>query len=114
MNRMRLLLAALALGILVSVVGSAGAANEPPTLQSSPKPRLGAHVVITGLFFKQFAPATLYLESGTTRKLLGSKKVLRGGQFVLKVTLPKTAPRNTHLLACQNKCSSRVRLALSK
>ncbi len=114
MNRMRTALAALVLGILVSVVGSAGASGEPPTLKSSPKATLGAHVVITGLYFKQFVPATLYLESGTTRKALGTRTVPRGGQFILKLTLPKSAPKNAHLLACQNKCSSRVRLALSR
>jgi hypothetical protein len=114
MNRMRIALAALALGTLVSVVGSAAASGEPPTLQSSPKAALGARVVITGLYFKQFVPATLYLESGKSRKALGTSKVPRGGQFQLKVTLPKRAPKNAHLLACQNKCAWRVRLALSR
>jgi hypothetical protein len=112
MNRTRLVLATVVLGILVSVVASAAASSEPPTLQSSPRAALGAHVVITGLYFKQFVPATLYLESGTKRTALGTKQVPRGGQFMLKITLPKTAPKNAHLLACQNKCSSRVRLAL--
>jgi hypothetical protein len=114
MNRMRIALATIALGILVSVVGSAGASGEPPTLRSTPKAKLGTHVVITGLYFKQFVPATLYLESGTTRRALGTQKVPRGGQFRLSLTLPRTAPKDAHLLACQNKCSSRVRLALVK
>ena len=112
MNRIRIALAVLVLGILVYAVGSAGAANEPPTLQSTPKAKLGTRVVITGLFFKQFVPATLYLESGTKRTRLGTQKVPRGGQFTLRLKLPATAPKNAHLLACQNKCSSRVRLAL--
>jgi hypothetical protein len=114
MNRMRLVLASVVLGILVSVVASAAASNEPPTLRSTPRAALGAHVVITGLYFKQFVPATLYLESGTKRTVLATKTVPRGGQLILKVTLPKTAPKNAHLLACQNRCSSRVRLALSR
>ena len=114
MNRMRIALATVALGILVSVVASAAGSSEPPTLRSSPRAALGARVVITGLYFRQFVPATLYLESGTKRTALGTKTVPRGGQFILKVTLPKTAPKNAHLLACQNKCSSRVRLALSR
>lgn len=114
MTRIRIVLTALALGILVFAVSSAWAANEPPKLQSTPKARLGARVVITGLFFKQFVPATLYLESGTKRTPLGTQKVPRGGQFRLTLKLPAKAPRGAHLLACQNKCSSRVRLALAK
>lgn len=114
MTRIRIALAALVLGILVFAVSSAGASGEPPTLQSTPKARLGAHVVITGLFFKQFVPATLYLEVGKKRTRLGTQKVPRGGQFTLKLKLPATAPKGAHLLACQNKCASRVRLALAK
>ena len=37
MNRIRIALAVLVLGILVSAVGSALAADEPPTLQSTPE-----------------------------------------------------------------------------
>jgi hypothetical protein len=114
MTRIRTVLAALALGILVFAVSAAWAANEPPTLQSTPKAKLGTRVVITGLFFKQFVPATLYLEVGQKRTPLGTQKVPRGGLFTLKLKLPATAPKGAHLLACQNKCSSRVRLALAK
>lgn len=114
MNRMRIALPGLALALLLSLVGSAGASDEPPTLKSSPRAALGAHVVITGLYFKQFLPATLYLEAGTTRRALATRTVPRGGQFHLTLTLPKTAPKNAHLLACQNRCTSRVRLALSR
>jgi hypothetical protein len=114
MNRIRIVLAALVVGILVSAVGSAGASGEPPALRSTPKAKLGTRVVITGLYFKQFVPATLYLESGTKRTRLGSQKVPRGGHFTLTLKLPAKAPKNAHLLACQNKCSSRVRLALAQ
>jgi hypothetical protein len=114
MTRIRIVLAVLVLGILVFAVGSAGASGEPPTLQSTPKAKLGTRVVITGLYFKQFVPATLYLESGTKRTRLGTHKVPRGGQFTLTLKLPAKAPKGAHLLACQNKCSSRVRLALAK
>jgi hypothetical protein len=112
MTRLRILLAALVLGVLVVAVSPAWAANEPPKLQSTPKAKLGTRVVITGLYFKQFVPATLYLEAGTKRTPLGTRKVPRGGQFTLKLKLPATAPKGAHLLACQNRCSSRVRLAL--
>jgi hypothetical protein len=114
MTRLRIALAVAVLGILVSVVLPAGAADEPPTLQSTPKAKLGAHVVITGLFFKEYVPATLYLVSGTKRTALGTKKVPQGGQFRLKLTLPKTAPKGAHLLACQKNCAWRVKLALSR
>jgi hypothetical protein len=114
MTRMRMLLAALVVGVLVSVVGAAAAADRPPTLASTPKAATGARVVITGLFFKEHVRATLYLESGTKRTVLGSAVVPRGGQFVLKLRLPRSAPKNAHLLACQNGCSSRVRLALAQ
>jgi hypothetical protein len=114
MTRMRIVLAALVIGVLASVVGTAGASNRPPTLASSPKAALGSRVVITGLFFKEHVKATLYLETGTKRTVLGTATVPAGGQFTLKLRLPRSAPKNAHLLACQNNCSSRVRLALAR
>ena len=113
MNRMRIVLVAVVAGALVSLVGSAAASDRPPTLQSTPKATLGARIVLTGLFFKQNERATLYLESGTTRTRLATANVPRGGQLTLRLRLPKTAPKNAHLLVCQNNCSSRVRLALA-
>ena len=112
MNRLRIVLTTLVVGILVSAVGSASASDRPPTLTSTPRATLGARVVITGLFFKQHRTATLYLESGKTRKRLGSAMVPTGGQLTLKVRLPRSAPKNAHLLACQDNCSWRVRLAI--
>jgi hypothetical protein len=112
MNRIRIVLAAVVLGVLLSVVASAGASERPPTLQSTPTAALGARVVLTGLFFKQLETATLYLVAGKTRTRLASKMVPRGGQLTLKLRLPKTAPRNAHLLVCQANCAWRVRLAL--
>jgi hypothetical protein len=112
MNRMRIVLAALVVGVLVSTVGTAGAAFRPPTLVSTPKATLGAHVLITGLFFKQHVKVTLYLESGKTRKRLATVMVPTGGQLKLKLLLPSSAPKNSHLLACQSNCSWRVRLAI--
>ncbi len=112
MNRLRIVLSTLVVGILVSAVGSASASDRPPTLTSSPRATLGARIVITGLFFKQHRKATLYLEAGKTRKRLGSVMVPTGGQLTLKVRLPRSAPKNAHLLACQNGCSWRVRLAI--
>jgi hypothetical protein len=35
-----------------------------------------------------------------------------GGQITLKLRLPRSAPKNAHLLACQDNCSWRVRLAI--
>jgi hypothetical protein len=113
MNRMRIVLAAVIAGALVSLVGTAAASERPPTLRSTPKAALGARVVLTGLFFQQNVRATLYLESGKTRTRLATANVPRGGQLTLRLRLPKTAPKNAHLLVCQNNCSSRVRLALA-
>ena len=110
---MRLVLAALATAVLVSVAAPAGAADRPPLLTSAPKARLGTRVTLTGLFFKEHRTASVYLESGTTRRLLATRMVSVGGQFTLRLLLPKSAPRHAHLLACQNGCSSRVRLALA-
>jgi hypothetical protein len=113
MNRTRIVLAALVAGILVAAVGPAGAAERPPTLQSAPKAKLGSRVVLSGLFFKPRAQATLYLESGKTRKQLATAMVPVSGQLSFKLRLPTSAPSNAHLLVCQNRCSSRVRLALA-
>jgi hypothetical protein len=113
MNRIRPVLGALAAGILVSVAAPAGAADRPPVLSSAPKATLGASVTLTGLFFQEHRKATVYLESGKTRKVLATKMVPVGGQLVLHLRLPKSAPKNSHLLVCQNACSSRVRLTLS-
>jgi uncharacterized protein (DUF2236 family) len=113
MNRMRIALAAVVTGALVSLAGSAAASERPPTLQSTPKPVLGARVVLTGLFFKQNLRATLYLEAGKTRTRLATANVPRGGQLTLRLRLPKTAPKNAHLLVCQSNCSWRVQLALA-
>jgi hypothetical protein len=114
MNRMRIALAAVVAGALVSLVGPAAASERPPTLQSTPKAALGARVVLTGLFFKQNLRATLYLESGKTRTRLATANVPRGGQLTMRLRLPKTAPKNASLLVCQSKCAWRVRLALAR
>jgi hypothetical protein len=113
MNRMRMVLLAIVAVGLVAAVGPAGAANRPPVLASVPKAKLGTRVVLTGYFFKAHKPATLYLESGTTRKQLATANVPIGGQLTFKLRLPSTAPMNAHLLVCQSKCSSRVRLTLA-
>jgi hypothetical protein len=112
MTRMRIVLGALVVGILFSTVATAGASDRPPTLVSTPKATFGARVVLTGLFFKQHRTATLYLESGKTRKRLASVMVPTGGQITLKLRIPSSAPKNAHLLACQSNCSWRVRLAI--
>jgi hypothetical protein len=112
MNRLRIVMTTLVVGILVSAVGSASASDRPPTLTSTPRATLGARVMITGLFFRQHRRATLYLEAGKTRKRLGTVMVPTGGQLTLKLRLPRSAPKNAHLLACQNNCTWRVRLAI--
>jgi hypothetical protein len=112
MTRMRIVPGALVMGVLLSTVGTAGASDRPPTLSSAPQATVGARVVLTGLFFKQHRPATLYLESGKTRTRLARVMVPTGGQITLKLRIPRSAPRNAHLLACQNNCSWRVRLAI--
>jgi hypothetical protein len=114
MNRMRTVLAAVVAGVAVSVAGSAGAAERPPLLMSTPKAALGKRVVLVGLFFAGQKPATLYLEAGTTRTRLATASVNVGGQLSFRLRLPKTAPANAHLLVCQNRCASRVRLALAR
>jgi hypothetical protein len=113
MTRMRLASSAIAVGIVLAAVGSAGASERPPTLQSVPKAKLGTRVVVTGLFFREQRPATLYLEAGTMRKPLATANVRIGGQVSFRLRLPASAPSNAHLLVCQNRCSSRVRLALA-
>ena len=115
MNRMRTVVAAVVAGILVSALpGSAGASERPPLLQSTPKAALGAKVVLVGLFFAAEEPATLYLEAGKTRKQLATAHVNIGGQLSFRLRLPKTAPAHAHLLVCQHRCASRVRLALAR
>jgi hypothetical protein len=113
MTRLRLVLAALATGILVSIAAPAGAADRAPIVSSVPKATLGTSVTLTGLFFQEHHAATIYLESGTTRKVLATRMVPIGGQLVVHLHLPKSAPKHSHLLVCQNHCSSRVRLTLS-
>jgi hypothetical protein len=113
MTRMQLVPAALAIGIVLAGIGPAAASERPPTLQSVPKAKLGTRVVVTGLFFRERKPATLYLEAGTTRRQLATANVRIGGQVSFKLLLPAKAPSNAHLLVCQNRCSSRVRLALT-
>jgi hypothetical protein len=113
MNRMRLVVAALATGILASLAAPAGAADRAPVLSSAPKAKLGASVTLTGLFFQEHRAATVYLETGKTRKLLVTKMVPVGGQLTVHLRLPVSAPKGAHLLVCQNRCSSRVRLTLS-
>jgi hypothetical protein len=112
MTRMRIVLGVLVVGVLLSTVGTAGASDRPPTLMSKPKATVGARVTLTGLFFMQHMRATLYLESGKTRKRLASVMVPTGGQITLKLRIPSSTPKNAHLLACQNNCTWRVRLAI--
>jgi hypothetical protein len=113
MKYMRTALAAVVAGVAVSLAGPASAAQRPPLLTSTPKPALGKRVVVVGLFFAESKPATLYLEAGTTRTKLATANVNEGGQLSFRLRLPKTAPANAHLLVCQNRCASRVRLALA-
>jgi hypothetical protein len=113
MIRMRLALAALATAALVAVAAPAGASERAPILTSAPKAVLGTHVTLTGLFFQEHKKASVYLESGKTRRLLATKMVATGGQFTLRLRLPKSAPKHSHLLACQNACTWRVRLTIA-
>ncbi len=110
---MRLALAVLATGVVVSVAAPAGASDRPPVLTSAPKAALGARVTLTGLFFQEHKKASVYLESGTTRRLLATRMVPIGGQFTVRLRLPASAPKHAHLLACQSACTWRVRLALA-
>jgi hypothetical protein len=114
MKRMRTVLAATVAGLAVSVAGTASASDRAPTLQSAPRAALGARVVVTGYFFAEKKPATLYLEVGTTRKQLATSTVKVGGLLKFSLRLPASAPKNAHLLVCQNRCASRVRLALAR